>query len=65
MGACSLMASEKEYAAAIVNFLERAKQKENTTMCYPITRVELLNIGTLPGRGRIFVVVDDKWVEQN
>lgn len=59
------MASEKEYAAAIVNFLERAEQKENTTMCYPITRVELLNIGTLPGRGRIFVVVDDKWVEQN
>jgi hypothetical protein len=43
------MASEKEYAAAIVNFLERANEKETTTMCYPITRVELLNIGQLPG----------------
>jgi hypothetical protein len=55
--------SEKEYAAAILTFLERSAQKESKSMCYPITRVEFFNIGD-PLPVRIFTVIDGKWVEK-
>jgi hypothetical protein len=54
--------ADKDYAAALVDFLERRGQTEKKTLCYPITKVELMNTGDL-APCRTFIVVDGKWVE--
>ncbi len=65
------MTGEKRqpYLATVVDFLERDDQTITRKMCYPVTRVELLsqvtptNPNGLPKR--VFVVENNRWVEQS
>jgi len=51
------------YAAAILDFLDRDTAAVKRSMCYPITRIELHNLGESKP-SRVFLVVDGKWSEQ-
>jgi hypothetical protein len=58
--------SAREYASAIISFLNREDGTETPrVMAYPITRVELVDWAGLPDqpRKRIFEVQNDAWVE--
>lgn len=54
------------YLAAQVDFLDRDSGKVNKTMCYPITRIELMNWSDDRGieSAQVFVVKDGKWVQE-
>ncbi len=52
----------KEYAAAIVTFLNRETNKEETGYMYPITKLELKNIKT--STQKIYIVENGNWVEE-
>ena len=52
------------YSAAVVIFLDRDSGKQAPTLLYPITRIELINMGNIKPV-RVFIALDGKWVEQN
>jgi hypothetical protein len=62
---------DQPYAAAILTFLNRDEHQTKSAMCYPIAKVELLNVfdDRVPEKARKFAVSDLEgkhgiWVEE-
>jgi hypothetical protein len=57
---------DQSYAAAMISFLDRDGSMEKKALCYPITRVELMNVfnDRTPEKARAFMVNDGIWSEE-